>query len=273
MNENINVDRLFLSRETKKISHSAAPTSFGGFFDIDYDAFPDNALSVCDAGYIVKFVVDDFSSAVSKPQIQPTAFDGVTLKLFQFFPFINSMPQAYVSFGGCIAEVKSQIPALPTSYSGIYRFSIDPQDFAFLTRAPKDWLAELKDQMPNDPSVNAISTCGRLGQQLTITAGIGPKETEFSILISGQYNRPVAAVAPGVYYLCGPSGVYGESPKSLWGGMLFPSTPIAFWYFIGNFCSQDSGAFLPSSTMFHGHVPDVSSIPEIAKQSFPASWR
>lgn len=273
MNENINVDRLFLSRETKKFSHSAPPTSFGGFFDIDYDALPDNALSVCDAGYIVKFVVDEFSSAVSKPQIQPTAFDGVTLKMFQFFPFINSMPQCYVSFGGCIAEVKSQIPSLPASYGGIYRFSIDTQSFSFLTRPPRDWLGELKDMMPGDPSVNAVSTYGRIGPQLTVTTGIGPGETEFSVLISGQYNRPVSAVAPGVYYLCGPSGVYGDSPRNLWGGTLFPSTPIFLWNFNGNFCSEDGGAFLPKSTMFYGQVPDIASIPEIAKQTFPASWR
>lgn len=273
MNENINVDRVFLSRETKKFSHSTPPTSFGGFFDIDYDAFPDNALSVCDAGYIVKFIVDDFSSAVLKPQIQPTAFDGVTLKMFQFFPFINSMPQCYVSFGGCLIEVKSQIPSLPATYTGLYRFSIDPKDFAFLTRPPKDWLGELKDMPSGDPSVNSISSGGAFVDQLSFITGIGPEETEFSVFIVAPYRYSAPAINPGVYYICGPTFYTTFEPIGTWGGMLFPSTPIAFWRFIGNLCDSNGDMLYPRSSMFYGKAPDVASIPEIAKQTFPASWR
>lgn len=277
MNENINIDRLFLSRESKTFVPQPPSVSNAGFYDIDFDAYPDNAISLCDAGIIIKISIDDFSSASSKPTNRPADLYGATLKMCHIFPFINSVPQLCSSFGSSLIVIKNRIA--PISYNfweHTYLFNFPGKPFEFLTRIQKDWLMNLVD-LPGGEGDNAIMVTCPLTRGSIIYAGASPLDpSRIGVtLVASQTFNPVQ-VDPGVYYLCGTLSSLPERPQGQVGGVLAGASPVFFSYLYGSLDTDGSaGPYfdIPNASYIWGNAPDIASIPEIAKQTFPASWR
>lgn len=257
MNENINIDRLFLSRDIQATIPSQMPTSGGGLIPIDVDAFKDNAVSICPLGFVVKFSSDDLSAGVNNP---PSYLVGAKFRAFIVSPV----------FGG-----------IWTAESNIYGYQlILPKDVGnregIRATFPGFDASLLSIISQLNPGFN-MGTVSILGSFINDAGQIRPMSVTYSTLlpiaylsseVSGSaYAIPLKA---GVYYAVGPLEEWRFVFALQCAPLFIGDVPHPQFM---NFHSATQDFMKKRHPLYNGYYPDIASMPEILKKQFPASWR
>lgn len=259
MNENINVDRFFLSRDIQRVSPSQMPTSGGGLFPIDIDAFKDNAVSICPLGFVVKFSSDDLSAGVTNP---PNYLVGAKFKAFIVSPVFGGAWSFY-SYAYAYQLILPADVGAQDSINGRFR-GFDASSLSII--------AALNPAI----KLGSISISGTFindaGQPRSMSVSFSTALSVASLSSRVQGSTNAIPLKAGVYYAAGPAN---EDRGSL--SFAFAPSPA----FAANYLSPGISNKEPSASAFmqkrhplyNGYYPDLASMPEIIKKQFPASWR
>lgn len=312
MNENINVNRLFLGSQASLISpQTSIIDANSGLLGIDFDAYPDNAVSIADVGVIVKFSTEDifgFCNTFFPNQLTDDfkpVYEGAQLKMCLCCPSFHGICSSFPSHIFCSmlhlrgdgGPLPLYIQALNTGEEGTIQSFIDMSA-----------LDKFEDIQYNTQIVKATGLTHPFGPRYGGGTPRGTHEASFSCYVVKTGGPPGGS--PVVRYLNTQfliSNYQAGLPKPdtnklylLYGALysadstqnqvVLPIQELLLQGVPPGLGSQQAKAwhwapanisvgsyyktfYVSESPLFSSSYNNMAEVPEVIKRNFPRSWR
>lgn len=258
MNENINVDRLFLSKEESSIIPSQPSYAGGGFLPIDIDSCANNAVSVTPLGFVTKLVIDDIGAI---PNTTPD-LAGVGFRMFFVSPVINSCWVTKSFFYGYQLILNNPIP--------------QGTDVAFIGgKLDTTALSFFKSDFP-EKGYNVSAYGSFYIPKNNSYLRFSLFKSSFLPILTFLSNKTAAIdMDAGVYYGVGSWGVlssgieigyFSFNPRQDYQRATDSGMPTLMG-------GDDYSNRVGPSPLFLGYYPSFASMPDLVKMQFPPSFR